>query len=328
LSAHVIVHGRNADATNGGLKLDERMSVVVTVARVSLAVLAEIGVVAHSALVTDTLNVRQVLLVLAQGTVTIDAGVAVAAVERLGQRFIDWHKTMAGVDVLRALDTVGAVVPVWAVQALVTDAIDELVTSVANGGVADIASGVAKEVCQSWEGSIRGSSGESMTGVVAVLVADVAVHAQVVVFAGKAGDELLLGEALDAAVACAGGLVIRDDRVLLVGVGARDFAGLLGLDLGRNALGGAVHDAAVLDEALDHPVASARAVDSGIHASGAEIVVAAVADAAVEVLVFHGVVAVVAIHDPRGAGARLRAECEIGIVWVAREVVEEAYSYC
>jgi hypothetical protein len=49
------------------------MSVVVLVAWVRLAVLAKVRIVAHGALVADTLNVREVLLVLAQRTIAVDA---------------------------------------------------------------------------------------------------------------------------------------------------------------------------------------------------------------------------------------------------------------
>lgn len=58
---------------NRGLELDEGMSVVVLVAWVRLAVLAKVCIVAHGALVADTLNVREVLLVLAQRSIAVDA---------------------------------------------------------------------------------------------------------------------------------------------------------------------------------------------------------------------------------------------------------------
>jgi hypothetical protein len=166
--------------------------------------------------------------------------------------------------------------------------------------------------------------------VVAVLVAHVAFHAQIVVLTGEASDKLVLGHALDAAVACASRLVVADDRLLLVGVSPRDVLGLLGLELnGRHALGGAIYDAAILDKALDHPVARARAVNACIHASGAKIIVSAVTDATVEVLVLHGMVAVVAVHDPRCAGiVRLWAERKISIAGGICEVAEEAYVLC
>ena len=117
----------------------ERVGVVVPIARMGLAVLAEVGVVADSALVSDALNVRQVLLVLAQRSIAVDAVVAVAGVERLGQRLVDGHEAMTGVDELGVLDALRAEVPVGAVQALVADAVDELVAAIADSRVADIA---------------------------------------------------------------------------------------------------------------------------------------------------------------------------------------------
>jgi hypothetical protein len=49
------------------------MRVVVLVARVRLATLAEVRVIANSALVADALNVRQVLAVFAKRTIAVDA---------------------------------------------------------------------------------------------------------------------------------------------------------------------------------------------------------------------------------------------------------------
>jgi hypothetical protein len=196
--------------------------------------------------------------------------------------------------------------------------------------VANIAPRVAEEVSQSGEGSIRCGCSECVAGMMPVLVADVTVHAQIVVFAGEASDELLLREARHTAVTGASWLLVACARLLLVCEGSRDVLSLLGLGLGLDhlgwdALGGAVDDAAVLNEALDHPVTSARAVNAGVNTCGTEIVIATVTDAAVEVFVFHGVVAVVAVDNPGGAGVvRLRAERKIGIVRSIREVGEEA----
>jgi hypothetical protein len=165
-----------------------------------------------------------------------------------------------------------------------------------------------------------------MAWVVAVLVAHVAVDAEIVVLTGEASDELVLWHALDAAVACASRLLVADDRLLLVGVSPRHIRCLVRLGLGWHALGGAVHDATVLDKALDHPVACTRAVNAGIDTSGAKIVVSAITDSTVEVLVLHGMVAVVAVHDPGGASiVRLWAEREISVVRSRIcEVAEEA----
>lgn len=111
---------------------------------------------------------------------------------------------------LGALDTTRAIVPVWAVQALMAHTIDELIATITDSGMADISSRVAEEVSQGRKSCVRGSRCECMAGMVAVLVADMAIHAQIVVFARKAGDKVLLGEAVDAAVAGSGWLLITD----------------------------------------------------------------------------------------------------------------------
>jgi hypothetical protein len=46
----------------------------------------------------------------------------------------------------------------------------------------------------------------------------------------------------------------------------------------------------------------------------------------VEVLIFHGVVAVVTVHNPRSANiVRLRAECKVSIMRGICEIVKETY---
>jgi hypothetical protein len=101
--------------------------------------------------------------------------------------------------------------------------------------------------------------------------------------------------------------------LLLVSISSRNFLSLFSLNLGWDALGGAVHDGAVLDGALHHPVTGTWAVDTTIDTRRAEIVITAVTDAAVEMVVFHGMVTVVAIHHPGSADARLGAEGETSI---------------
>jgi hypothetical protein len=143
---------------------------------------------------------------------------------------------------------------------------------------------------------------------------------------------------VDAAVAGAGRL-LTVYRLLLVCESTGDFLWLLGLglglrldlwlclDLGRDTLGGAVDNTAVLDKALDHPVARARAVNTWINARRTQVIVATITDAAMEVLVVHGVVTVVTVHDPStGVLDGLGSECKVSIVRSASNVVEEAWS--
>jgi hypothetical protein len=326
----VIINRRHADAAHGRLELDERMGVIVLVARMGLAVLAEIGVVTDGTLVADTLNVRQILLVFAKRPVTINAIVTVGAAHWLSQRLIDWNKAVARVDELGVLDTLGAVVPIGTVQTLVANAINELVAAITDGRVANIPPRVAQEIGQSGKNRLGRGGLESMAGVMTMLVVHVALQAKVVVVADDTSNEFPFRQNLDAAVASASWLLIIDNRLLFIGESAWNLLLLrlldlgFGLDLGCDALRSAVYDVAVLDEALDHPVATSRTVDAIAHTCRAEVVVASVAYAAVEVLVFHRLVTVIAVHDPRGAQiGRLGAEGEARVAVGSREVVEE-----
>lgn len=100
---------------------------------------------------------------------------------------------------------------------------------------------------------------------------------------------------------------------------------VLTLDLGWDALRGAIDDASVLHKSLDHPVTFAWAMDTGVDTGRTQVVVATVAHAAVEVVIVHGVVAVVAVYHPRraGTGRRLEAEREVSIKACGCTVVEE-----
>ena len=70
-------------------------------------------------------------------------------------------------------------------------------------------------------------------------------------------------------------------------------------------------------------------VNARIYASWAEIIVAVITDAAMEVLVLHGLVAVVAIDNPRGAYiARLGAERKTRVIVGSCKVVEEVCYGC
>jgi hypothetical protein len=101
---------------------------------------------------------------------------------------------MTGVDDLGALNTFRAVVPVRAVQALVTNTVDELVAAVADCRMACIPAGRAQSIGQGRQGSVQSGSLESMAWVMTVLVADMAVQAQIVVIARGACDKVLLRE--------------------------------------------------------------------------------------------------------------------------------------
>ena len=301
------------------------MGVVVLVSWVSLAILAEIGVVADSALVADTLDVRQVVFVLAKRSITENAVMPVGTVERLGQGLVNGYEAVARMNELGALDAIGAVVPVWAVQAFMADTIDELVAAIADSRVADIPARLAEEVGQYGKNGLFGGGLECMAGMMTVLVADMAGQAKIVIVARAAGNKLLFWEDLDTAIASAGWLFVEGDGLLLVGECSGDFVAFLGLALGCDALGGTVYNASVLDETLNHPVVSSRAMDTQVDASGAEIVVAAITNSAMEVLIFHWLITAIAVDNPRGADidtSRLGAERKV-VITVSRDGLVE-----
>lgn len=88
---------------------------VVLVAGVRFAVLAEIGVVANSALVARALNVREILLILAQRSVAVDAIVTAAARKWLSERLVDRDEAVTRVNDISTLQALGTIVPVWTV---------------------------------------------------------------------------------------------------------------------------------------------------------------------------------------------------------------------
>ena len=88
---------------------------------------------ANSTLVSVTLNVGlNTIALVAKRTITVDAVMTGLASEGSGQRckivegFVDWYKSVAGVDEVGIGDAGCTEVPIRAVKALVTNAIDVL----------------------------------------------------------------------------------------------------------------------------------------------------------------------------------------------------------
>ena len=111
---------------------------------------------------------------------------------------------MVGVDETRVLDAVLAVIPVGAVEALVTDTSDILVTTIADGVMDHIAARCKASRDGRLERSTLNSGNESVLGVVAMLILSKAVLAEVEIFTSSAVKEFLLRELFNAAVAGAG----------------------------------------------------------------------------------------------------------------------------
>lgn len=80
------------------------MSAVVPIGWTRLAVLAEVGVMAHGALVANALDVGSLSRLLAKRTVAVDAVVPCGNSTGLWQRLVDLNEAVVRMVVLGALD--------------------------------------------------------------------------------------------------------------------------------------------------------------------------------------------------------------------------------
>jgi hypothetical protein len=280
---------------------------VVLVAWQSLARGAEICVVANSALVSDALDVVLVGLAATQRSIAVDAEVANSDTTRLRNWLVEGREAMAWVDVVNVLVAVVAVVPIRAIQALVANAEDLLVTSVADGAMTGIAAGSEQHLSREREDGVFRGWLEAVGGMMSVLLSNVALDAEIKVRTRSASHELALWKDYHAAVASAGGDLRLSKRLGVVVEGAWDLFLDLWLDLecrlrlvlaGRDTLSGAADDLAILDESLDEPVALTWAELATGDAALAQVVVTTIADVAVEMGIRHCHIALVAIDRP------------------------------
>jgi hypothetical protein len=119
------------------------MGAVMLVVWICLALVTEVCVMADGTLITHALNV--VVFVLAERSVAVDTNVTSTVWAGHRNGIEDWGEAVEWVDEAGILDAFGAVIPIWAVEALVTNAENRFITSVAESGMLDIATGSAKE---------------------------------------------------------------------------------------------------------------------------------------------------------------------------------------
>ena len=157
-----------------------------------LTVAAEVGVMANGTLVPDTRNV--LTLVLAKRSVAVDANVASESHVWLRDGVVDGGKTVSWMNMSSGLDTVGAKVPIGAVETLVTDSADCLVASIANRSMTNITAWGAEKLGRRSHQGIGSRGLECVAWMVSVVVVLVAGHAQIVIVAVVASDEVVLRE--------------------------------------------------------------------------------------------------------------------------------------
>jgi hypothetical protein len=193
----VIAHGGDRNVPDGGLELDEGMRFIVGVGRVGLAVGTEVRVVADGALVPVSGDVRlKAAGGVAERSIAIDSIVTGPAGEWSalgGVRLEHRDELVLRVDKAGVDETFRAVVPVWTVHALVANTIDVLVTPVTDSTVAYVAARGKQSLGYDIKLRALDCRSEGVLWIVAVLQGDVTGDAEVVVLAGSAGDEVLVG---------------------------------------------------------------------------------------------------------------------------------------
>jgi len=129
----MVTHGCNTDIANRSLELDERVGLVVSIGWASLTTGTKVGVVADGTLISVALNVcLGSACTGTERTITVDAVVASLSSAvfrqcgRIEKSLVDWDKSVLRVNEARIDDACGAVIPIWAIEALVTDTIDVL----------------------------------------------------------------------------------------------------------------------------------------------------------------------------------------------------------
>jgi len=203
------------------LELDERVGLVVGIVGVGFASLAEIGIVADGALVPIANDVGNVLAgngaqraIAANANMVRPAGGAVMEPSDKLERLIDWDKSVTSMSERGVVYALVAVVPVRAIQALVTNTSDGVFTSIADGVMHLTTASIEAGSDLGLKTSAFNSWNEGMLGVMSVPVLSKAGSAKVKVVTGSAMNKLSLGQILDAAVASANARVeaLLEDR--------------------------------------------------------------------------------------------------------------------
>lgn len=108
--------------------------------------------------------------------------------------FVDGDKAVASVDEASVGLASRAKVPIWAVEALMANTVNVLVTTITDGVVSNITARGKKSLGNNIELGVLDGWLESVLGVVAMLHTDMATDAKVVVRACSAGNEVLLSK--------------------------------------------------------------------------------------------------------------------------------------
>jgi hypothetical protein len=197
---------------------------------------------------------------------------------------------MTGVDEVSVGNARCAEVPVGAVEALVTNTINVLVTSITDSIVANVTARSEQSLRDEIKLGLLNSRLESMLGVVAMLHANMARNAKIIVGARSASDKVLLRQFLNARIASASSnWNLQVFRVAWCSL-------WLGWSrLGCNCLCCAVDDLSILNKTLDHPVILTTAKNAVVHTGLTQIKVTIIAGTAMIMFIWDSLAAVVAV---------------------------------
>jgi len=209
---------------------------------------------------------------------------------------------VAGVNEAGVCNASRAVVPIWAVEALVADTIDVLVTTIADGIVGGVAARSKESLSQQAMVGFFGNEAEGMLRVMAVFHLYMALDAKVVIITSSASDKVILSQLRNAGIAGTG----RYSNLLLFWSN-KSSLGLGELWFWCNCLSCAVDNLAILHKTLDKPVVLATAEEPCINTCWAQIEVTTIASAAVIVFIWNSFVAVVAINGENAESGRWTA---------------------
>lgn len=194
----MLASSSNANMANRCLKLDERMGPVMVIGRASLAVCAEVKVMADRTLVANASDVGGIVLVArAQGSIAANAHVhrlSTSVGMNIRERLIDGCKAVVGVDKGSVDNAFRAVIPIWAVQALVADTSNVLVAPITNSVVSLVATSSHLDGNVNRQLGTCNSRDKGMLGVVAMGILGEATLAEVEILASCAVEELSLGK--------------------------------------------------------------------------------------------------------------------------------------
>src|SRR5579862_1042225 len=121
-----LVHRCHGDILDRGLEFDQRVRPVMVIDRASFAIGTKVRIIAHGTLVPIPDDVRPSIFVLTERPIAIDTVVFPAESYGSFDRFVDGYEAVSWVYVASIRDALRAVIPVRAVEALVTNSIDRL----------------------------------------------------------------------------------------------------------------------------------------------------------------------------------------------------------